>query len=706
MSSGKKRKLEVGQGQGTPMLSAAALKKRLLERQVASTADSASNSASSTPESNGTTKIIQDGDKASGGNVMTTDKVPGAFERLLLEGAEIPAGGDGLQTPEPVAEPPKRKVVQLSSFRPAKDNLQVKANGTAILNIPNGERLVILGSYGIRVKKGEASIAGATLSPSQTVHWVHAPHCHALPVLRCSEQSVIELHDHQGAHELRNMEKLSPLFGSLWNEASQATRRTYQILSNSADGPKKAMLHDLRSPAQWNKKVADLLKGSPRKPPVAIVCGPKSSGKSTFSRLLANRLVTAKGSNQEKVWPGVAILDIDPGQPEFSPPGVISLVQLEDPNIAPPFGHPTLIDIRSTPRSHAIASVTPASDIEHYLECVSDLYYTYQKSHTAFPLIINTPGWVQGTGLGLLMDLTSKMRPTEVIYMSEDGPEDTVEGLKSVCGGITFTTLPSQSSEYTTRTALHLRHMQAMSYFHVDHDLSIDTAIRWDTKPLTSKPPLMLNYGGKKSGILGVVCYGYQPETELLADSIDGTIVAVVEIEDRRAFCTTIQADDGAVSNEELDGLNVDQVRDLESFIQHTPEKIPYIRCGTTLRPQFSRCIGLALVRGIDIQRALVALVSPLSTAVLTGKDIVLVSGKFDPPTWAYTEDHYNCASQRGEDQTEDASVADEFEQGGQGLSGEIPWVESLHGGQKRVAGSRTWRVRRDLGRSGGGAGD
>lgn len=71
------------------MLSAAALKKRLLERQAASSASSPS------PESNGRTN--EDRNKASDEKNpgAAGDKVPGAFERLLLEGAEIPAGGDG-----------------------------------------------------------------------------------------------------------------------------------------------------------------------------------------------------------------------------------------------------------------------------------------------------------------------------------------------------------------------------------------------------------------------------------------------------------------------------------------------------------------------------------------------------------------------------------------------------------------------------------
>lgn len=44
-----------------------------------------------------------------------------------------------LQTPEPAEEPPKRKVVQLSSFKPTKSNFQVKKNGVSVLSFPDGE---------------------------------------------------------------------------------------------------------------------------------------------------------------------------------------------------------------------------------------------------------------------------------------------------------------------------------------------------------------------------------------------------------------------------------------------------------------------------------------------------------------------------------------------------------------------------------------
>lgn len=430
------------------------------------------------------------------------------------------------------------------------------------------------------------------------------------------------------------------------------------------------MLQDLKSPAVWNREIAGILKPRSEKIPVLLVCGPKSSGKSTFSRIVTNRLVTDRGgATKKRIWPGVAVLDIDPGQPEFSPPGVVSLVKLHEPNLAPPFCHPT-VEEKHIVRSHTVAAITPASNIEHYKSCVFDLISHYQSSCSRYPLVINTPGWIQGSGLVLLQELVAGVKPTDILYMSEEGPEDTVEGLKSAGQGIRFTTLPSQSSEFTSRTALHLRHMQAMSYFHVGGGSSTDTGLTWNPAPLAHSAPWFVSYTGDASGIVGVVCYGHQPDPELLTEAINGTVLAIVEIEDSKVFHGS----------------------DFTELVQQTPSQIPYIRPAAPLDPQYSRCLGLALVRGVDTESRFLALSTPLSAEQFNGKSIVLVSGKFDPPTWAYTEDHYYRVFRKDEDKAVE----------GDGFN-ELPWTEKLHGSQKRAVGSKVWRVRRDLGRNNAG---
>lgn len=76
----------------------------------------------------------------------------------------------------------------------------------------------MLGNYGIHVTSGEVTINGATLRTSEKIHWVDAPHCHALPVIRCPEAATLELLPRLSIAGLRSLANLSPQLRRLWNE--------------------------------------------------------------------------------------------------------------------------------------------------------------------------------------------------------------------------------------------------------------------------------------------------------------------------------------------------------------------------------------------------------------------------------------------------------------------------------------------------------
>lgn len=497
------------------------------------------------------------------------------------------------------------------------------------------------------------------------------------------------------------------------------------------------MLQELISPAEWNKELARLA-SQPRSLTI-FVCGPKSSGKSTFSKLLANRLMTEETRSESGSSQGVAFLDLDPGQPEFSPPGVISLVHLKAPNLSPGFCHPLLhTSDNKMLRAHAIASITPATSPEHYLECVLDLYGMYRSTFHGkrqCPLVINTPGWIQGTGLDILTELITAIRPSDVVYMSNYGPAETVDALMSVAKKNTLVTLPSQANEYTSRTASHLRAMQTMSYLHLDLDSAKGGPLAWNPLPLTTISPWRVRYSGPRRGIFGIMCYDWQPATNLLAESLNGAVVAVVEVAEPAAFRDMadkgLQDDDSASADGQMDEdkqpaqdeYSVATFAPLERhLITWSVASLPFIQNpdGRTLDPAHSRVLGLALIRGIDASRRELQVLSPIAPETMNdigqnGKGIVLVAGSFDTPSWAYTEDlHYQSANKDGdsendeeeagleitdEDTDDDASDRDEETKASPNQATEVPWVEVLRGGQKRAVGSKVWRVRRDLGR-------
>ncbi|OTA52909.1 hypothetical protein K449DRAFT_340263 [Hypoxylon sp. EC38] len=626
--------------------------------------------------------------------------------------------------------------IQLSNFKPSKSNYQRRKDGRIVLKLFDGDRLVILGSYGLRVTAGEITINGATLRSSDKIHWVDAPYCHALPVVRCSDSATIELLSRQKSDGLRSLERLSPLFRKLWNESNAASDAKYtpsdssfQILYTSTDGPKKTVLQDLVSPPEWNREVAKLVNSSSSKPSSFMITGPKSSGKSTFGKILTNRLITDQLSDSKsRANRGVAVLDFDPGQPEYCVAGQIALVLLTEPVFSPSFSRPLPGPGIPMIRSHALASISPASDPELYVEAALDLMTHYRNTLARYPLIINTPGWIQGTGLDLLTSLITALRPTEVIYMSESGPAEAVEALQDSCKHTVFSTLPSQASQLTSRTAAHFRSMQTMSYFHSEtrSGEADGYLIQWNPKPLTTVPPWQVSYKGPNRGVFGIMCYDYQAPLDLLADAINGTIVAVVAVESAKAFRQSSERaellNDAAADAMDIDGNGDEPTSSSfsslgEKIISMTPEGIPFIDTAnvTTLDPRYSHSLGLVLVRGIDVENGVLQLLTPLSAEAIEdvtskGGEIVLVSGKFDTPSWAYTEDLYYRAHHEVDDEADlDESMDDddddlnvENEVFAEAVDPtQVPWVEVLHGNQKRGTGSKVWRVRRDLGRTG-----
>ncbi|KAJ2994319.1 hypothetical protein NUW58_g1588 [Xylaria curta] len=610
------------------------------------------------------------------------------------------------------------------------------------------ERLVILGSYGVRVESGEVAIYGATLKASKVVSWVHAPQSHALPVIRCASDAALELRPHPGAQEIEDLGLLSPLFRKLWcesaslspNEKESKSSDTFRILYTSDDGPKRAVLQDLKTPPEWNREMATLV--APKDPVHSsiMITGPKSSGKSTFGKILTNRLLTSIHAQAKRSSDGgVVILDLDPGQPEYCGPGQIALILVTKPVLSPSFCRPVDCPGIRTIRSHALASLSPASDPELYTEMALDLITHYRNAFRSYPLVINTPGWIQGTGLDLLVSLISDLRPTDVIYMSQTGPADAVEALEGACNASRFSTLPSQPSQNSLRSAAHLRSMQTMAYFHAKSATGHngEDHLRWYQTPLTAMAPWQVHFKGANCSIFGVLCYDFQTQPDLVADAINGAVLVAVEVESTKAF-RDIENDQLLLSSAgdeaapgfpmELDVGESDSVQSSslsllkQKIATLTAEGIPFIDSshGLTLDPRHSRSLGLVLVRGIDVKNGDLHLLCPITTSQVEdvrtrGGQIVLVSGKLDPPTWAYTEDLYFQSRDQGVDGNEDVDIdgqAESIEADSEDMRGDdaptssgntesVPWIEVLTTNQKRGAGSKVWRVRRDLGRAG-----
>ncbi|CAM9527031.1 unnamed protein product [Discosporangium mesarthrocarpum] len=159
-----------------------------------------------------------------------------------------------------------------------------------------------------------------------------------------------------------------------------------------------------------------------------LVCGAKGVGKSTLSRHLVNRLLSRH--------PHVAYIDCDLGQPEFTPPGVVSLHLLEGPILGPPH-----TGLRRPDLSFFLGATTSKPDpllfsaavralVERGLEAAPGLAPaltefsglpggegTRAGSGAPVPLVINTDGWVKGMGADLLGAVVDAARPGHIIQL-------------------------------------------------------------------------------------------------------------------------------------------------------------------------------------------------------------------------------------------------------------------------------------------------
>ncbi|KAI1002845.1 Polynucleotide 5'-hydroxyl-kinase [Podosphaera aphanis] len=622
---------------------------------------------------------------------------------------------------------PERSAVVFSTCKLNKRNHRELENGTVVLILSPGQRLIVLGQYDIFIHKGEITLLGATLKPSKKKYRVFAPLTHALPVIRClgTSTSNAEISLHPVQSDLELLKTLSPLFSNLWSSGQgssgfshkehQSTRqKSFDILFSPVNGPQKSYIQPLLSPPEWNAVISACSETSPCTRSV-MVSGPKSSGKSTFVRLLINKILSKDSKSTSRK---ILLLDLDPGQPEYSPPGQISLIQIQELNFGTPFSHPIPSAKGKMIRSHFIGGVTPAIDSELFMACAHNLISECQNLLLMDPnyhLVINTPGWILGTGLEILIDVIEQAKPTEIIYMSQDGPSEVVESLRDAAKSTKFFTLPSQGNENMIRTSANLRAMQYMSFFHLD--LPKKNNLTWNARPLTSIPPWEINYSGKSPGILGILCYGEQPPASLLLDMINGSLVSIVVIDDMAAIPGWNQ---DRSTEAEHDLLDTNMLGN--PSIIRSPEDLPYFNPANSvsLRPESSHCVGLALVRGIDVARRRIQVLTPIAPDVIAeiqegGKNIVLVHGKLETPGWAYTEEsimRMTSKKQDGKAYDESKIVDPDIDQtmieDGVGpecikseLLSDIPWVEKLETSQGRGIASRVWRVRRDLGKTG-----
>lgn len=154
-------------------------------------------------------------------------------------------------------------------------------------------------------------------------------------------------------------------------------------------------------------------------------------GKSTLVRLAVNTLL--------QHVPTVGLLDVDPGQAELTPPGLVSLTRLTVPLLGPPAIRLGCSEAPQPVEQRFIGDVSPKADPVAYAAAVNSLLAAWRSTHSSRAggvLIVNTMGWVRGLGLELLCSLLRCCEPTHVLSLASEQERGVPSGV--------FWTLPGE----------------------------------------------------------------------------------------------------------------------------------------------------------------------------------------------------------------------------------------------------------------------
>jgi polynucleotide 5'-hydroxyl-kinase GRC3/NOL9 len=501
-------------------------------------------------------------------------------------------------------------------------------------------------------------------------------------------------------------------------------------LHTSTDDLLNRFLYPLEVPTSWRQILQDTGDLSDAQVPIYVCCGPKSAGKSTFARMLANRLLT---SDDEQPFLGVDKiddnsktvywLDADPGQPEFGPSGQLSLVELRQPILGPPFTHQCRF---SSPkyrlcRAHNIAATSPKDCAGYMTSCLLDLvkHFTMRsKSASIAPLIVNCSGWITSTGLRMLTKLLVELwdlGPIHVIHMGE-APiviRNIANQPNNRFGSMIVHQASAQPHAVSSRSSAELRAMQMLSYF---HQLDFESGVpEWYEMPLTHQPPWLVSYGTHGPGILGILQAIDPQPPKMLSTVLNGAVVALVRINEYVSrpspSANQVNGENGEIMDIDAEvehegsshGKDASRFQDeanisgldisitFPQVLRTVEENLPYIEFDEAmadglLDPSRSETLGVALVRDIDVANQCLHLLTPVGKQHLLESApedsrhpprIVLVLGSLDNPGWAYQEDlhlaaHRENRRKRGDD-------AQDFSEGKTLFTlEEIPWVKQI----------------------------
>ncbi|EEZ97796.2 Polynucleotide 5'-hydroxyl-kinase NOL9-like Protein [Tribolium castaneum] len=144
-----------------------------------------------------------------------------------------------------------------------------------------------------------------------------------------------------------------------------------------------------------------------------MICGGKGVGKTTFLRYALNRLLMK--------FKKIRVIDLDPGQAEFTVPGCVSVIEITEPVFGVNYTH-----LQKAQRS-ILSNINIAYEPDKYIASIKELLL--EKHFEEIPTLVNYMGYTHGMGLNILSAVIIHVQPTDILQISS---RDSKKNYKSV----------------------------------------------------------------------------------------------------------------------------------------------------------------------------------------------------------------------------------------------------------------------------------
>jgi len=530
-----------------------------------------------------------------------------------------------------------------------------------LLHFMPGEHLSFHGSITLEIEEGYLYVAGATLKPGGK-HDIHSPSWASVTRLECPEGEMgtqvklymctskyaTHLLPDGNSEQARCIGPPTPItsFLSLSSPTSSPPLKInipgFTVLYTSHDDMSPSSSTTISShvytpltiPTQWRQQLATMLSSLDGKTHKAslmkkedrakhkhqekglqqalterglsiVVYGPKNAGKSTYIRYLLNSLLSLYPS-------GIAFLDLDIGQSEIGCPSFLSLHIITSPLLSQPYAH---VQKGEMAWCEFVGDVTVVSDPAAYSSAIRRGYAYYldhlspssHKASSYIPLLVNTMGWVKGLGKELLEDIVGLIKPVYCVDMrveieGKNNGEDAGVELQSTnkYANTVFrnTRVVSSDAASAAIPPPKLRALQLLSYFSLHPSCTSPVSFQHFPSIFQYLPPYSVQWGRIS---FYHVFSPLSPQHILAAFNV--SFVALYIVED---------------------------VETLEHI--SAPAGLRLLKA----RPPLERgtCVGLGMVRGVDVQKKCVYVITPVAADIVQHVNCVM-RGNLEIPTLA-----------------------------------------------------------------------